>query len=330
MTETMTPPTRADVETTASLIAPYIERTPVIRWRGPVIEALLGPEAEVLVKCELFQRSGTFKVRGALTNMLGLSEEQKARGVTAVSAGNHAIAVACAAQMLGIDAKVVMQATANAARIAAARAYGADVVIGGDGPSSFARAEQIARDEGRSFIHPFEGRGVALGTGTLGLEFAREAEGLDALILPVGGGGLAGGVSTMMRAVQSDCRIFGIEPEGADSMTRSFAAGHPVTLERVATIADSLGPPMSLPYSYGLCRAGIDEMLTITDDAIAKAVALLFHGLKLAVEPAAAIATAALAGPLRERLAGKRVGLILCGTNIDAAGHAALMARGAT
>lgn len=326
MTET-TPPTITEVEANATQLAPYIDRTPILRWRGPLIEALLGSNTETLVKLELFQRSGTFKVRGALTNLLALSDQQRARGVTAVSAGNHAIAVACASAMLGIDAKVVMQSSANPVRIAAARAYGAEVIIGGDGPSSFARAEQIARDEGRTFIHPFDGKGVALGTGTLGLELMRDAGRLDALILPVGGGGLAGGVATMVKTVQPDCLIFGVEPEGADSMTRSFAAGRPVTLERVATVADSLGPPMALPYSYGLCRAAIDEMLTLPDEAIVKAMALLFQGLKVAVEPAAAIATAALVGPLAGRLAGKRVGIILCGTNIDAAGHAALMAR---
>ena len=136
-----------------------------------------------------------------------------------------------------------------------------------------------------------------------------------------------GGVATITKALHPACKIYGVEPEGADSMTRSFAAGAPVTLDKVATIADSLGPPMALPYSFGLCCAAVDTLVRVSDDAIVGAVALLFRDLKLAVEPACAAGAAALIGPLRTELAGKRVGLILCGSNIDAVGHAALMAR---
>ena len=158
---------------------------------------------------------------------------------------------------------------------------------------------------------------TALGTSTLGLEFAREALALDALIVPIGGGGLCAGVASAFKLVQPDCKVYGVEPEGADSMTRSFKAGSPQTIDKVRTIADSLGAPYALPYSYALCKANVDEIVLVDDAALGRAMGLLFLEIKLAVEPAGAAATAALLGPLRARLQGKRVGIIVCGANID-------------
>ncbi len=320
--------TLADIRATATLIAPHVLPTPVHRWRGPEIEALLGPETEVVVKLELFQRAGSFKARGAVATMLRLSDEARARGVTAVSAGNHAIAVAYAAAVLGVSAKVVMLATASPARIAAARAYGAEVLIVEGGPAAFARVDQIVQDEGRAFVHPFEGVNTSLGAATLGLEFAEQVGPLDAVILAVGGGGLASGAASAFKLVQPGCRVFGVEPEGADSMHRSFAAGAPQRLESVSTIADSLAPPMALPYSFELCRRTLDELVRVDDDQLRAAMALLFHEMKLAVEPAAAAGLAALVGPLREVLRGRRVGLVACGANIDLDGFAAHVRQG--
>ncbi len=158
---------------------------------------------------------------------------------------------------------------------------------------------------------------TALGTATLGLEFARQAPGLDALIVPIGGGGLAAGTASTFKLVQPDCLIYGVEPEGADSMSRSFAAGSPQTIDKVRSIADSLGAPYALPYSFALCRQNVDDIVLVDDDALRRAMGLLFAEMKLAVEPAGAAATAALLGPLRQRLQGKRVGVIVCGANID-------------
>lgn len=322
------PPTLDEIAANAARIAPYVLETPVHAWRGREIEGVGPPGAQIVAKFEMLQRSGTFKARGAVTNLLRLDAEQRRRGVTAVSAGNHAIAVSYAANVLAVDAKVVMQSSANPARIAAARAFGAEVLIGGDGPACFALAERIAADEGRAFIHPFEGEGVTLGTATLGLEMARQSGELDALLLPIGGGGLASGAAAAFKALHPNTRIYGIEPEGADTMHRSFAAGAPQRIDKVSTIADSLGPPMSLPYSYELCRRFVDELVRIDDDAICNALALIFRELKLALEPAAAATTAALIGPLRGELAGKRIGLIFCGANIDIDSFGALVRRG--
>jgi threonine dehydratase len=317
-----------EIRETDAILRPFIRRTPCFEWYGDEVERTFGARIGVVLKLELFQRTGTFKIRGALSNMLRLSPEEKRHGVTTVSAGNHAIAVAAAAAMLGIAAKVVMLATASPMRVAAAKACGAQVLIAEDGLAGFELANRIAENEGRAFIHPFEGRNTALGSGTLGVEFAEQAPRLDALIVAIGGGGLAGGVASVFKQLQPACRVYGVEPEGADTMHRSFAAGSPQRIDRVSTIADSLAPPMALPYSFALCRAHIDELVKVNDDQICRAVAVLFRELKLAVEPAGAAALAALMEPLKNTLAGRRVGVLVCGSNIDAESLARFVERG--
>ena len=296
-----------------------IVTTPVRRWRDDVLHRSVPSSTSVFLKEELFQRTGTFKPRGALTVMLSLGPEALARGVTAVSAGNHAIAVAYAAGVLGTTAKVVMPKTASPFRVARCRELGAEVELADDVHRAFARVAEIESSEGRTFVHPFEGPLTVLGTATLGLELAEQVPELDAVIVPIGGGGLCAGVAAAVKQAQPRCRIFGVEPEGADSMRRSFAAGSPQSIDAVRTIADSLGAPHAAPYSFEVCRRFVEEVVLVDDAALRRAMLLLFLSAKLAVEPAGAAATAALAGPLRERLEGKRVALIVCGANIDAA-----------
>lgn len=313
----MTALTVKDIEATRARIAPHLLVTPVHAWRGREIEALLGPDTTPVLKLELFQRTGTFKARGAINVMLNLDPKALARGVTAVSAGNHAIAVAFAAQRLGVSAKVVMLASANRFRVEAARAYGAEVEIAPDGASGFARVEQIQAEEGRAFVHPFEGIFTSLGTATLGAEWVRQTGPMDAVIVPIGGGGLMGGVSAAFKRYSPGTEVIGVEPVGADVMHRSFAAGAPQRMDKIDTIADSLAPPMTTPLSFELCRDNVDRLVRIDDDQMRAAMGLLFRDAKLAVEPAGAAATAALIGPLREELGGRRVGLMVCGSNID-------------
>jgi len=307
----------AAIEAAHKHIADKVVVTPVHKWRGPAMREAVGDDTEVVLKLELFQHTGTFKARGALINLLSLSADQLASGVTAVSAGNHAIATAFAAQKAGASARVVMLKNANPYRVAACQAYGGEVVFADDVHQAFELVEQIEKEEGRTFVHPFEGELTALGTATLGLEFARQAPQLDALIVPIGGGGLCAGMASAFKLVQPDCQVYGVEPDGADTMTRSFQAGSPQTIEKVRTIADSLGAPYALPYSFALCRANVDDIVRVDDEALRRAMGLLFQEMKLAVEPAGAAATAALVGPLRQRLRGKRVGVIICGANID-------------
>ena len=309
--------TLAEIGETRAMIAPHVVVTPVHDWQGREIEALLPRGTRVNLKLELFQKSGTFKARGAVSKVLRLSPEELERGITAVSAGNHAIAAAYAAATVGTTAKVVMMGSANPARVAACRALGAEVVTAPGGRTAFEMVEAIARDEGRSFIHPFEGPHTALGTATLGAEWLEQVPDLDAVIIAIGGGGLCGGASAAIKLLKPDCLVFGVEPTGSDTMTRSFAQGSPIDHADVLTIADSLAPPFALPYSFGLCRANVDDIVLVDDDQLRAAMALLFREMKLAVEPAAAAATAALVGPLRERLAGKKVGVLVCGSNID-------------
>ncbi len=320
-------PTLDEIREARQLLGGRVLETPVWRWRGREIEEAVGAGTEVFLKLELFQYAGTFKPRGALLNMLALAPEELARGVTAVSAGNHAIAVGYAARALGTSARVVMLSSANPARVAACRAYGAEIVPVDDVHAAFDEVHRIEREEGRAFIHPFEGRRTVLGTAGVGLELADQVPDLDAVIVPIGGGGLAAGVATAVKQAQPRCRVFGVEPEGADSMHRSFAAGEPRSIDKVRTIADSLGAPHAAPYTFGLCRRFVDELVLIDDDQIRRAMRLVFDGAKLAVEPAGAAATAALCGPLRDRLAGRRVGIIVCGTNIDVGTFAEQVAR---
>jgi threonine dehydratase len=293
--------------------------TPVRDWEDPALARELAPNTCVVLKEELFQRTGTFKPRGALSVMLDLGADALGRGVTAVSAGNHAIAVAYAAQVTGSTAKVVMPKTASPFRVAKCRELGAEVELVDDVHVAFDRVKQIEREEGRTFVHPFEGPRTALGTATLGLELIEQVPDVEAVVVPIGGGGLCAGVASAVKLARPDCKVYGVEPEGADSMRRSFAAGSPQSIEAVRTIADSLGAPHAAPYSFGLCRRYVDELVLVSDDALRRAMLLVFSSAKLAVEPAGAAATAALCGPLRERLAGRRVALIVCGANIDAA-----------
>ncbi len=313
----------------AVALAPHIHTTPVAALGGPDLDRLLDPSTRLLMKLELFQKTGTFKARGALNVAMQLTPEQRARGITAVSAGNHAIAAAFAAKAVGVSAKVVVQASANPRRLAVARSYGADIVVAADGAAAFAEMERIMADEGRAMIHPFEGIHTSLGTATLGLELAEQAPDLDAVVVAIGGGGLASGVAAAIKTVLPRCQVYGVEPEGANVMSLSFAKGEPVRMNPPpVTIADSLAPPMTLPVAYGLCRQYLDDLVTVTDDEICRALAVQFRDGKLAVEPAAATALAAVLGPLRERLRGKRVGVIVCGANIDSETFGTLLARG--
>jgi threonine dehydratase len=301
-------------------LRPYLRVTPVL-WRDD-IPPLAGTMLHF--KFELLQASGTFKARGAFANLLALDAPARSAGVTAISAGNHAVAVAYAAQRLGISAKVVMLKTANPARVALAQRWGADLVLAEDGASGFARVREIERREGRFFVHPFNGYRTVLGTATLGAEWAEQSagggmDGLDAVILPIGGGGLAAGVATAFKLTMPGIAVYGVEPEGADAMGRSFATGGPVKMGAMHGIADSLMAPHTEAYSYGLCRRHIDALVTVSDDQLRAAMRLLFDELKLATEPACAAATAAALGPLRERIAGKRVGVLLCGAITDPA-----------
>lgn len=309
-------PTLDEIRSARERLGDLVLTTPVVQWNSLRKSELLG-NTTVHVKLELLQYGGSFKPRGALMQMFDLDQETLAKGVTAVSAGNHAIAVGYAANVLGTTAKVVMPKSANPYRVEACKAQGTEVVIVDDVSVAFDEVDRIQREEGRFFVHPFEGFQTAMGTGTCGLEFIEEIPDLEAVIIPIGGGGLAAGISAAIKQTNPKVHVYGVEPTGADSMSRSFASGQPERIPSVRTVADSLGAPFAMPYSFNLCRQFLDRIVLVDDPELRNTMRLMFTELKLAVEPAGAAALAALLGPLREELSGKKVGIICCGSNID-------------
>ena len=295
--------------------------TPIRRLIDDALAVAVGASTQVWLKEELFQRTGSFKPRGALSVMLDLDAAALERGVTGVSAGNHAISLGYSARILGTTAKVVMPQSANAFRVQVCREFGVDVELVENVAAAFARVREIEANEGRTFVHPYEGPKTALGTATVGLEFidqvrAEDTE-LDAVIVAAGGGGLTAGVACAVKQMSPETAVYVVEPEGADTMYRSFEAGSPQSIDAVRTIADSLGAPRCEPYSFALNRQFVDEVVLVNDDQIRDAMRLLFRSAKLAVEPAGAAALAALMYPLRGRLDAQRVGVVVCGANID-------------
>ena len=322
----MTPfsaPSLGEIRDNRARLDDLIVTTPVRLLEGDGVSEAVGRGTRVFLKEELFQVTGSFKPRGALSVMLDLEPAALKRGVTGVSAGNHAISLAYSARILGTTAKVVMPETANPYRVQLCRDYGADVELVANVHEAFARTEEVAATEGRTFVHPFEGPKTALGTASVATELFEQLAGvsgerLDAVVVAVGGGGLAGGVACATKQLDPDCAVYAVEPEGADSLRRSLEAGVPRAIDAVRTIADSLGAPRCEPYSFEMNRRFADGDVLVSDDQIRQAMRLLFYAAKLVTEPAGAAALAAVMFPLRERLAGKRIAVVVCGANIDA------------
>ncbi|TYC79063.1 pyridoxal-phosphate dependent enzyme [Stappia sp. BW2] len=308
-------------------LAVSIIRTPSVELGSSSVKRVLD-QAKIYLKLEAFQLTGTFKARGALSVAHSIPKEERQNGLTGASAGNHAIAVAWAARQMGVPAKVVMQSTANPFRVERARSEGAEVVLADGGQATFAEAERLMHEEGFTFVHPFEGAGTTLGTAGVGLELMEDVSDLNAIVVAVGGGGLISGVAAAVKQMNPRCMVFGVEPISANAVSRGLAANRPVTIEKPDTIADSLAPPMSLPFSLSLTARYVDDVVTVSDDDLCAALVIMQEQALLAVEPAAAAAMAGALGPLRQRLKGKRVAMIVCGSNIDAASYAKLHKRG--
>lgn len=311
-------PDIGQIRKVAGHIEPYVNRTPTVPW--PVPRAGGGPDMDLYVKLELLQRTGSFKPRGAINALrVAMSGHAAAAfpGVTAFSAGNHAIATAYAAKVLGTSARVVMPRTANPFRVEQCKAYGAEVVFGDTISDLIDIVAGIQREQGRHLIHPFEGMPTIEGTATVGLELCNDIAKLDAVIVPIGGGGLIAGVASAVKQLQPTCKVFGVEPSTANGMQQSLAQKAPMKKVHVNTIADSLGAPMHAPVSFAVIEQNVDEVVSVTDAQMQSGMRTMMTDMKLAVEPACAAALAALQGPLAEQLAGKRVAIIACGSNID-------------
>jgi threonine dehydratase len=302
-----------DVGAALKRIRRHVHETPLLT------STRLGDRAggiRLMLKCESFQRTGSFKVRGALNAMMQLSDAERMRGVVTVSAGNHAQALAWAASTMGSEAVTVMPVHASAAKVEATRGYGGKVeLVDGEISRAFQRAEQLA-SEGRVMVHPFADPRVAAGQGTVALEILEHAGDLDAVIVPIGGGGLISGIATVIKSQRPNVRVIGVEPEGAPTMSRSLEAGSPQTIP-VKTVADGLAAPTTAELNLAIAQRYVDDVVRVSDDDILCAMRDLFTSAKLMVEPAAA---AGIAGLLSGRITLDRdasVVAVISGGNID-------------
>jgi len=279
---------------------------------------LLGHEigARLFFKCENLQKTGSFKVRGALNLLSQLDVNRRSKGVITVSAGNHAQAVAWAARAFDTPATVVMPESASRSKIAATRRYGADILLHGDFAAAFRRGHELEQEHGFTFVHPFDDERVVVGQGTVGLEILEQLDGVTAIVVPVGGGGLIAGLAAAVKERRPQVRIYGVEPVGAAAMRRSLDAGKPVHLDRIETIADGLATPMAGELTVELVQHYVDDVVTVPDDAIVHAMGAILSRAKLLTEPSGAAGTAALLTgqlPIREH---DRVVSVLSGGNI--------------
>ena len=298
------PISRAAVERAADVIRGRLHRTPTLSCRT------LGPD--VFLKAELFQRTGSFKPRGMLNKLASLTEDEKSRGIVTWSAGNAAQGAAFAARENGVTCRVFMWATANPVKVAATRAYGAEVDLEAGSPAE-AHDRLLAHVErtGQVFVHPFDDPVLQAGHGTLGLEIVEDVPDVDTIVVPVGGGGLIAGVASAV-----DCRVVGVEPEGAPSLSAALSAGAPVRIEPLS-IADGLNAPFTGSGTLSVCRERVDEVVLVSDYEIAEAMRFLYMRAKLACEPAGAAAVAALLAGKVQVEPGARVVAVVSGGNAD-------------
>jgi len=305
------PVTLASILEAQERISGHVKRTPLIH--SDSISRRLA--ANIYLKQEVLQKTGAFKVRGAFNKMLMLSAEQRGCGVVAVSGGNHAQAVAYAAAVLGTRALIVMPAKTPQNYIDATRAYGAEIEIVPTVAEAFARATAYV-EEGRVEIHPFNDPAVMAGQGTLGLEVLEDLPGLTDLIISIGGGGLMGGVATAIKEQRPGVRIWGVETEGADCMSQALAAGRPVELAAITSIAKTLGAPSASDETFALAKKYLENVTVVSDREAIRESAYILERVKIITEPAASC-TLAAAERLRSNFsADSHVALVLCGGNI--------------
>lgn len=306
-------PTLEQISSARDRIAHQLHVTPVTR------ASRLGNEAGValFLKCENLQKTGSFKPRGALNKLSRLDESARRRGVVTVSAGNHAQAVAWAAAVAGVRATVVMPATASQAKADASAGYGAEVIRHGTAFDAFERAQSLAAERDLVFVHPFDDDEIMAGAGTTGLEILDQSPEVTAVVVPIGGGGLIGGVASAIKQRRPEVRVYGVEPVGAAAMRASLDSGHAVRLSAVNTIADGLAAPMAGTLTYDIVRRFVDDVVLVTDDEIANAVRRLMTFTKLLAEPAGAAGVAAILARKLPLKPGERVVAIVSGGNVD-------------
>jgi threonine dehydratase len=301
-------------EAACELVAPHTHRTPLLTSR--MLSERTG--FDIRLKAEMFQRTGSYKIRGPLNKFSHLSAEQRQHGVVCSSAGNHAQGVALAAQIYGIKAVVVMAENATPSKVAATRGYGAEVVRHGTiWDEANEKARELVRDRGLTYVHPFDDLDLIAGQGTLGLEVVRDWPDVDIIIVPIGGGGLISGVAMAARALKPSVRIIGVESSGAPGMYDSVQAGSVVTLDRVDCIIDGLRVKRVGETTFEVVKRYVDEIVTLPDERIFNAMLWVMSHAKLVVEGAAAAPVGALLEGLIKAPAGAKVVCVLSGGNVD-------------
>jgi threonine dehydratase len=301
-----------DIRAAHERIKPHAKRTPVLT--SATVDALAG--ARVFFKCENFQRMGAFKFRGAYNALSQLNGDEARRGVLAFSSGNHAQAVALAGKLLGIKTLIVMPADAPRVKLDATRGYGAEVVLYQKDESREQLAKNIAAEKNLVVIPPFDHPHIVAGQGTTAKELLEETGPLDALLVPCGGGGLLSGCAIAARKLAPKCRVIGVEPAAGDDATRSFKEKRLVKIEVPDTIADGARTTSLGEVTFPLVLQNVDEMLTVTDDELLRAMFFLWERMKIVVEPTGALAACALLQK-KASFSGRRVGVVLSGGNVD-------------
>jgi len=307
-----TEPALNDIRQASARIRPHAHWTPVVRCR--TLDEITG--VSLFFKCENLQKVGAFKFRGACNAVLSLSEEEASHGVATHSSGNHAQALALAARMHGIHATIVMPSNAPDVKRAAVAGYGGEIVL--CEPTLQAREESLAAVVGKSgavVIHPYNNYDVIAGQGTASLELLEEVPALDAILVPVGGGGLLSGTLIAGKGISPRIKIFAIEPEGADDAYRSWKAGEIIPMVGPKTVADGLLTSLG-DKTFPIIQRLVDEIVTVSDEAILKAMKLIWERAKLVVEPSGAVPLGALLEG-KVDLSGKKAGIILSGGNVD-------------
>lgn len=308
---TALPVTLSLIQNARQRIAPCIRRTPLT----PSVSLSARLRTNVYVKMEMFQKTGSFKVRGAFNKTLSLNAEERGRGLVAVSGGNHAQAVAYAARSLGVPAVILMPENTPKNYVDATRGYGASIKFSADVHAAFA---EVAEHEqaGATYIHPFDDAAVIAGQGTLGLEILDDLPQVTDVVVSVGGGGLIGGIATAIRSLKPSVRVWGVETEGADCMSQSLAAGRIVTLEAITSIARTLGAPAPSERTFEMAKNLIEGVTVVSDAEALAALRFLLERMKVLAEPAASC-TLAAADRLRDRFSpDSHVALVLCGGNM--------------
>ena len=297
-------------------IQPYINKTPFIKASSKIDDFF---STNMYFKCEFLQKSGSFKARGAINNIISQDKTKFQKGVTAVSAGNHAIAASFVSNLFKLNNKIFLYESANPFRINKCKSYNANIEF--TNPKQAFMDASNAQKDGYYFIHPFDGPYTLQGSATIGLEiieyFRSLNKKLDYLIISVGGGGLISGISSYIKQLSPNTKVIGVEPEGAKGMSDSIKLGKPLENVKVKSIADSLCAPLHLEYSYNVAKSVIDEMVTVTDDEMKEFMIYAFDNLKLMLEPACVAGLAAIKYNIEEKLKDKNSLVILCGSNID-------------